>query len=1328
MPKKKLKVEISRRIDAAVCSGASTGVLDLSKLDLHSKHVIDVLPLLVQGDVQSTDTPGFVFDDKLEVSTGRSGLFGGKKAAVALRSFESHVVRTLDISGNGKLGAPGIGDLGMLLRSNKHLRHLRMRDVGATRAAMTAFARDLTANVHIERVEYGETRPVQSVYEALPILSPRSPRTSAIGRGRDVADVLFGDDGGSGVAGRRTQQLIEHVCTENRAINRCVVGRTSVLVVTQRAPCRPVELASTLLGVHLTKIVLVNNGLRRLAPEMFERLPALSELNVANNRIDTLPKTIAACRQLRVLDAHRNALRTLPASLAVLGDSLIVLNVAYNRIDEMPDAVVHLKKLCELVAVGNPLHCVPRQVLESGGRVLVNYVRRTRRGVTSVLRGKLIVVGAAATGKTALVNALMDGEHAAATGGMVALQHWALSGSARRTTPDRPAVNVSVWDLSGAEQHHWAHRLFLGCDQCRAAVFIVTFRLDTPPADGELDYWMESVVGGYDAVGARDTPVVLVGTALDAAVDLGMPFERITRTFERLTAGYSKKYPNLAGCFATSTVSMANVDDLRQHLYEVMLAKNTERFARVPRWYLDAENMLPAHVARGDLGALAPLADVAALCDTLGRFTEPDIVGFTEFLQDTGAALCYPDMLECPVVLQPRALADALEWLHCGAGAASIDWSEGTALEPLRSAWPLAGDEQSSRVVEALLRHFDVLVDVGAERYVVPDLLPEQPRAVSVRQLDVDFWGRIEPDRSAHRIYQFARPPVGVFKHLLARVVAVDEFVVQYAWRTGIMVRTHDRQASIMVNAPASARRDARGGSDTRSIEVRVMNRTPGQHVSTLRFITGAFETLLGDALQLEFAVLVPCPRAERAYVERVRQLRASGRGDDASVIQACEDAKHAYTVMQLARVIVGGGDTAECPMCGASSRLSELMPEMTVGGLGQYVATVDADELQLIKEIGQGAFGVVHKAIYRDRLVAVKKIVLDGGSGDNSLEALTEFMGEVWFMQQMQRHANLVNLVGVVRRPYMAVVLEYMDRGSLYNYLFDDVDALADASMLSTMRGRSSRQSSSGGDASPEHGGDGEQWSDGGGGSDVRTTSSLKRSRRRGSRILSRQTSVPGGLRTDSEEPPAAVRGEVGGALPTPVQVKLALDVARGMEYLHRCNMLHRDLKTPNVLVCTDAATGEPVAKVADFGLSVSMAFAQQLTRARVENPVWLAPEVMATNDLDMRRRRYDKCSDVYAFGVILYELCYRRRFFGDVSFQSQLVDMVRRGARPELADDCGVRQELIVLIRDCWAQQADRRPTFRRIVARLVDLQSRLTWKFTRPGEAHAATNGHP
>ena len=108
---------------------------------------------------------------------------------------------------------------------------------------------------------------------------------------------------------------------------------------------------------------------------------------------------------------------------------------------------------------------------------------------------------------------------------------------------------------------------------------------------------------------------------------------------------------------------------------------------------------------------------------------------------------------------------------------------------------------------------------------------------------------------------------------------------------------------------------------------------------------------------------------------------------------------------------------------------------------------------------------------------------------------------------------------------------------------------------------------------------------------------------------------------------------------LDLPARLALFVDVCRAVEHAHRHGILHRDLKPSNVLVYGEA--GAPVPKVIDFGLAKAIepepgAFPLTRTAQIVGTPDYISPEQVRAAD----RRRVDTRADVYALGVVLYEL----------------------------------------------------------------------------------------
>lgn len=111
---------------------------------------------------------------------------------------------------------------------------------------------------------------------------------------------------------------------------------------------------------------------------------------------------------------------------------------------------------------------------------------------------------------------------------------------------------------------------------------------------------------------------------------------------------------------------------------------------------------------------------------------------------------------------------------------------------------------------------------------------------------------------------------------------------------------------------------------------------------------------------------------------------------------------------------------------------------------------------------------------------------------------------------------------------------------------------------------------------------------------------------------------------------------------LPWPTRVSIALNIANGLAYLHRERMLHRDLKSKNVLLCP-YGSNLYFAKLADFGLVYKRDEIGSLQtlydKATAGTPAWMAPELLIDTK-GQSGRGYRPASDVYSLAMVLWEL----------------------------------------------------------------------------------------
>ena len=155
--------------------------------------------------------------------------------------------------------------------------------------------------------------------------------------------------------------------------------------------------------------------------------------------------------------------------------------------------------------------------------------------------------------------------------------------------------------------------------------------------------------------------------------------------------------------------------------------------------------------------------------------------------------------------------------------------------------------------------------------------------------------------------------------------------------------------------------------------------------------------------------------------------------------------------------------------------------------------------------------------------------------------------------------------------------------------------------------------------------------------------------------------------------------------------RLRMALDVAKGMHYLHSCVpvIVHRDLKSPNLLV-----DKHWVVKVCDFGLSRMKNHTFLSSKSNAGTPEWMAPEVL-------RNEPSDEKSDVFSYGVIFWELLTQQIPWSHLN-PMQVVGVVGFAGN-RLAVPASVDPRLKEICEECWAQNPRERPSF-------LDVQQRL------------------
>jgi hypothetical protein len=154
--------------------------------------------------------------------------------------------------------------------------------------------------------------------------------------------------------------------------------------------------------------------------------------------------------------------------------------------------------------------------------------------------------------------------------------------------------------------------------------------------------------------------------------------------------------------------------------------------------------------------------------------------------------------------------------------------------------------------------------------------------------------------------------------------------------------------------------------------------------------------------------------------------------------------------------------------------------------------------------------------------------------------------------------------------------------------------------------------------------------------------------------------------------------------------------EIARGMLHLHKHNIVHRDLAARNILLSRPYPNGQP--KISDFGMSRVLQQDIESKTLNIIGPIrWMAPESIG-------HQVYSKKSDVWMFGILIYEIIAQREPHVGIEPNEVLVLIRDNAMTPPIPSDCP--QKLRELMQMCWKKNPEQRPSFEMICEFLASL----------------------
>ncbi|ELV13456.1 Leucine-rich repeat serine/threonine-protein kinase 1 [Tupaia chinensis] len=609
----------------------------------------------------------------------------------------------------------------------------------------------------------------------------------------------------------------------------------------------------------LQELDLGDNKLTELPATFLHSFKSLSGLNVSKNHLKAFPEPWACpldlmflklqgnqlvalppqekwtCKQLKTLDLSRNQLGknedglktkrisffttrgrqrsgTESASVlefpAFLSESLEVLCLNDNHLDAVPPSVCLLKSLSELYLGNNPglrelppelgqlsnlwqldtedlnISNMPAEIKKEGPKAMLSYLRAHLRKAERCKLMKMIIVGPPRQGKSALLEILQTGRapqgmHGEAT---IRTTKWELQRPAGSKAKVE-SVEFNVWDIGGPASMATVNQCFF----TDKALYVVVWNLALgEEAVASLQFWLLNIEAK-----APNAVVLVVGTHLDL-IEAKFRGERIATLRAYVLALCRSPSGSRATGFPDITVkhlrevsckSLEGLEGLRQLIFDVTCNMKDvgstigcQRLAGrlIPRSYLSLQEAVLAEQQRRSLADEVQYLTDRQLEQLVAQTPGNDINDYEDlqsaisFLIQTGTLLHFPDTshgLRNLYFLDPIWLSECLQRIINIKSSRSVAKNGVIRAEDLRMLLVGTGfTRQTEEQYFQFLAKFEIALPVANDSYLLPHLLPSKP--------GLDTHGMRHPmANTIQRVFKMSFVPVGFWQRFIARML-----------------------------------------------------------------------------------------------------------------------------------------------------------------------------------------------------------------------------------------------------------------------------------------------------------------------------------------------------------------------------------------------------------------------------------------------------------------------------------------------------------------------------------------------------------------------------
>ncbi|XP_060116064.1 leucine-rich repeat serine/threonine-protein kinase 1 [Heteronotia binoei] len=596
---------------------------------------------------------------------------------------------------------------------------------------------------------------------------------------------------------------------------------------------------------HLKEVDFSENALNEV-PQCLFQLEALISLKLSGNQLTALPSQEKwCCRQLKTLDLSKNQLgkadegartkrisffstRSKARSSAETGstlefpeylsESLEVLCLNDNQLDAVPPSVCCLKGLSELYLGNNrgiqelppelgqlsnlwqldieelAIANLPAEVRKEGPKTVLAFLRAQLRKAEPCHLMKMVVVGPPRQGKSALIEILQTGKASQAMPSDVTIRtvKWELQKPAGfKSKVD--SVEFNVWDIGGPASMSTVNQCFF----TDKALYVVVWNLALgEEAIANLQFWLLNIEAK-----APNSVVLVVGTHLDL-IDTKFRVERIATLRAYVLAicrspsgSRATGFPDitLKNLHELSCKTLEGLEGFRQLVCRITCDMKDAGSSicsqklvgrLIPRSYLRFRNSIIAEQqGRSQSDSVQYLTDKEIeniVEQTPGNDIKDyeDLQSAINFLIETGTLLHFPDTshgLRNLYFLDPVWLSECLQHIFSIKSSKSVAKNGVIKAEDLRMLLVGTGfTKQTEEQYFQFLAKFEIALPVANNSYLLPHLLPAKP-ALDIHGL------RHQMTNTIQRVFKMSFVPVGFWQRFIARMlISLAEMDLQF--------------------------------------------------------------------------------------------------------------------------------------------------------------------------------------------------------------------------------------------------------------------------------------------------------------------------------------------------------------------------------------------------------------------------------------------------------------------------------------------------------------------------------------------------------------------